>query len=330
MPTIVAVATPGTFLASLGAMVDAHARLGEGFVTNPALGDYATSQTRLALASTDGGDIRLCGGRRLRADDRPGNLGEARMVFLPSFMAPDPAKALDLVRSASPFHGWLREMRTNGALIAACGASVLHLAAAGLMDGLECSIPPRFSQLFAAEFPQVAAAQGEPITAAQGLFTCSRDADNAALVLRLLGEGISPTVARSLAQRERPAGVELLAPDPLVARAQLWIRDHFASDFRIAELAADLGTSHQALIRRFREAGQGTPRAYVQQLRVEVAAVSLVETARSVAEVAQLVGYSDIPSFRRVFAARTGMTPAQWRRRERARRRGTNENSFQP
>lgn len=322
MVTIVAVATPGTFLASLGTILDAHARLGEGFVTNLALGAYATSETRLALASTDGGDILLCGGRRLREDDRLGNLREARMVFLPSFMAPDPERALDLVRSAIPFHDWLRGMRGNGAIIAACGASVLHLAVAGLVDGLECSVPPRFRQLFAAEFSQVVVAPGEPITAAGGLFTCSRDADNAALVLRLLGEGISPTVARSLAQRERPAGVEPLAFDPLVASAQLWIRDHFASDFRIADLAADIGTSHQALIRRFRDAGQATPRAYVQQLRVEAAAVSLVETGRSVAEVAQLVGYSDIPSFRRVFTAHTGMTPAQWRRRERTRRSG--------
>ena len=317
MSTIVIAASPGTYLASLGAMVDAHARLGEVFVTNPALGDYAEMKTRLVLVSTEAGRIELADGYHLEADDRLANIREARIVYLPSFQAPDPAHAMNLVAQALPLHGWLGRQRDTGALIAACGASVLHLIAAGLLDGAQCSAPARLQPLIAAKFPAVSGLRSEAVVEHDGLFTSARDADNAALVLHLLARAFSPAVAQSLAQRERPAGIDQLVTDPVVARAQWWIRDHFASSFSIADLAGRLGTSHQSLIRRFREAGQGTPKAYAQRLRIEAAAISMIETDRSVAEIAQLVGYTDIPSFRKIFTARMGSTPGAWRRQAR-------------
>ncbi|MCK9540803.1 MAG: helix-turn-helix domain-containing protein [Novosphingobium sp.] len=312
---------PGAFLASLGAMADTHARLGESFATNPALGDYATMQTRLVIASMDGRPVRLACGRDFPVDERISAVREARIVFLPSFQAPDPAQALDEARRATAFHDWLRERYGDGALVAACGAGVLHLAAAGLLDGLACSVPSRLRAPMERAFPKVVPAENEPVAIGGRLFTCARDADSPAMVIRLMAQAFSPAVADGLAQRERPAGFAPPVADALVARAQLWIRDHFAGDFRIADLARDLGTSHQALIRRFRAAGEGTPKAYAQRLRIEAAAISLQETDRSVAEIAQLVGYADIPSFRKVFAARMGMPPGAWRRARRERQR---------
>lgn len=319
MSTIVIAATPGSYVASLGAMTDAHARLGEAFATNPALGDYASMQTRLMLVSSHDRLIELAGGRQFAPDERLANIDQARIVYLPSFQAPEPEKALDLVSEAGAFHTWLRGQREAGALIAACGASILHLAVAGLLGGATCSVPIRLRPLIAARFQSVHVMESEVIAGQERLFTCARDADNAAMVLHVLGKAFSPAVAQSLTQRERPAGVSPLANDPLVVRAQLWIRDHFAQNFRIADLARDLGASHQVLIRRFRAAGEGTPKAFAQKLRVDAAAISLIETERSVAEIAQLVGYADIPSFRKVFIQSLGVSPGTWRRAMRHR-----------
>ena len=303
-------------------MTDAYARLGETFATNPALGDYASMQTRLVLVPCHGTRIELVGGRQVTSDDQLANLHLAKIVYLPAFQAPDPNRALEMVNHAAAFHTWLRCQHEAGALIAACGASVLHLAVAGLLDGAHCTAPTRLQASLAERFPTVVLLEGEAMVDHNRIFTCARDADNAALVLRLLGQAFSPAVAQDLAQRERPAGIGTLAIDPLVVRAQLWIRDHFASEFRIADLARDLGTSHQVLIRRFRRSGEGTPRAFAQRLRIDAAAISLTETERSVVEIAQLVGYSDIPSFRRVFMAQMGFTPGAWRRQARERNRG--------
>ena len=68
MTDIAVVAPFYTFLASLGAMLDGHSRLGEAYSANPAMGDHARPNTRLRLLSVAAGPIHLAGGRTLDAD----------------------------------------------------------------------------------------------------------------------------------------------------------------------------------------------------------------------------------------------------------------------
>jgi AraC family transcriptional activator of mtrCDE len=49
-------------------------------------------------------------------------------------------------------------------------------------------------------------------------------------------------------------------------------------------------------------------------LRVSLAANELKKPAISIEAVAETVGYQSVSAFRRVFAERMGMTPAEWRR----------------
>lgn len=317
MSIIAIVASPGTFMVSIGAMIDAHARLGEPFATNPALGDYASMHTRLAISSLSGDNIEFAGGRTMKADTRFAQLDGPSIIYLPSFQVTDPDAAIDMVRREAGFHEWLRQQNSRGSRIAACGASILHLCASGLAVGAGLTAPPRLHSPLVRAFPAVRLGDGEALSERGRLLSAPRDRDAHQLVLRLMELAFAPEVARGLAEREPPPGKRTSITDPLVLRAQTLIRERFARDIRIADLAAELGTSHQTLIRRFRLAGQEAPRAYLQRLRVESAAISLVETDRPVAEIAHLVGYSDIPSFRTVFQARMGMTPGQWRRRKR-------------
>lgn len=324
MAQIAVIVTPPGYVASLGAMVDAHARLGEVFATNAALGDYARMQTALMIAPARSGGIELVGARRFPADCQLEQLGDPRIVYLPAFQLPDPDHLPQVLGHCAALHAWLRARAAEGIAIGACGASAFHLAAAGLLDGQPCAVPPRLVGAMRRLFPRVQADVDAAIRRTDNLWTCSRDADNAALVARLFAEGFSLTLGRSIAMREPPgdAAGPLSAPlDPLVARAQLWIRERFTRSFRIADLARDLGVSHQSLIRRFRDAGSASPRAFVQRTRIDAAASMLAETSRSVTEIAQLVGYADVPSFRQVFVRLTGATPGAWRKRHRAARR---------
>lgn len=320
MSTIALLVSPKTYMASLGAMVDAHARLGEVFESNPALGDYAQMETRLVLAPTIPGRCDLAGGRPLQCDTNFAALADVRIAYLPSFQVIDPDGIDALLEPSRPFHDWLGHIADAGAHIGASGASVFHLAAAGLLDGQACAVPPRLESAFRHRFPKVLVEDATGVGVAGRLFTCSRDSECPALVNRLFAFAFSWTLARSLALRELPwdhSQQPNVSPDPLVARAQFWIRDRFTRDFRIADLASELGVTHQALIRRFRAAGEETPRNYVQRLRVDAAVSMLVETNRSIAEIAQLVGYGNVPSFRDVFAAVHGMSPGAYRKRHR-------------
>lgn len=328
MAEIGVIVTPPGYVASLGAMIDAHARLGEVFATNAALGDYARMETRLRIAPAREGAIELVGGRRFPADCQMEDLARARIVYLPSFQLPDPEELALRLAEFAPLHAWLKDVAARDIVIGACGAAVFHLCAAGLLDGQPCAVPPRLVGIMRRLFPRVEADVDGQVRRAGNLWTCSRDADNAGLVARLFAEGFSMTLGRSIAAREPPgeAAGPLAAPlDPLVARAQLWIRERFTRQFRIADLARDLGVSHQSLIRRFRDAGSASPREFVQRTRIDAAAAMLAETSRSVTEIAQLVGYADVPSFRQVFAGLTGMTPGAWRKHHRAARRTRGE-----
>ncbi|OLP43751.1 AraC family transcriptional regulator [Rhizobium oryziradicis] len=110
----------------------------------------------------------------------------------------------------------------------------------------------------------------------------------------------------------RPA-VTKTDQDAAVARARDYLHAHFADDVGLAQLAAIVGTSRAHLIRSFRAAFHITPHAYLTSLRIRAAQKQLSE-GHSPIEVAFACGFADQAHFTRNFKARTGMTPAQFRR----------------
>src|SRR3546814_7432819 len=99
MTFLAAVVTSPSYVAPLGAMIDAHARLGEVFATNPALGDYARMQTALRLFAAAGDRIELVGGRRIEPDAQLAD-AESRVSFsCPRSSLPTPMRS---VRACPP------------------------------------------------------------------------------------------------------------------------------------------------------------------------------------------------------------------------------------
>ena len=79
-----------------------------------------------------------------------------------------------------------------------------------------------------------------------------------------------------------------------------------------------LGISARTLTRRLADAGTrfGTLQRNVQ---MERAMTDLRHGTRSVAEIAERLGYADSAAFTRAFRSWTGEAPARWRREQRAR-----------
>lgn len=101
--------------------------------------------------------------------------------------------------------------------------------------------------------------------------------------------------------------------DAVVGRARDYLHAHYAEDIGLEELATQVGCSRAHLIRSFRAAYHITPHAYLTSLRIRAAQRQLTEGAQPI-DVAFACGFADQAHFTRNFKARTGMTPAQFRR----------------
>lgn len=86
---------------------------------------------------------------------------------------------------------------------------------------------------------------------------------------------------------------------------------------RVAELAAAAGCSSAALTRRVRRVFGISPQQLVLRARLDHAVELLAGTGVPLAQVATATGFYDQPSFTRTFAAHTGETPLEYRRRNR-------------
>lgn len=89
---------------------------------------------------------------------------------------------------------------------------------------------------------------------------------------------------------------------------------HFREPLRLKELSARFYLTPNYVSSLFRSRLQTTFKAYLTALRIESARRLLEGSGLSVEEVAELCGYAETEYFIRVFRARAGVTPLQYRK----------------
>ncbi|MGE0471912.1 MAG: AraC family transcriptional regulator [Nitrospira sp.] len=106
--------------------------------------------------------------------------------------------------------------------------------------------------------------------------------------------------------------------DPDVGKALALLHKQPSHPWTIASLANEVGISRSVLAERFRHYLSDTPMGYLTRWRLQVAAQELRSTSKSVAEVANVVGYESEPSFNRAFKREFGVPPARFRTQTRS------------
>lgn len=99
-----------------------------------------------------------------------------------------------------------------------------------------------------------------------------------------------------------------------VRKLQEYIRVHYIDGFTAKEIEEACGLSYKYAGTLFKEAMEQTIREYQRVLRIRRAKQLLEETDKSVAEIAQLVGFIDVFYFSKVFCAVQGCPPSEYRR----------------
>ncbi|MDX7951843.1 AraC family transcriptional regulator [Lichenihabitans sp. Uapishka_5] len=97
-------------------------------------------------------------------------------------------------------------------------------------------------------------------------------------------------------------------------RAKELLRERFAGDMSIAEVARECGLSPNHFTRAFRRSTGVQPHRWLSKLRIEEAQRLLRDADSSLADIALACGFGDQSYFTRVFTRMTGMSPGAWRR----------------
>ncbi|WP_228218447.1 helix-turn-helix transcriptional regulator [Aromatoleum toluclasticum] len=103
--------------------------------------------------------------------------------------------------------------------------------------------------------------------------------------------------------------------DRYVGRALALLHEQPERDWTIDELGREVGLSRSALHERFMQFLAEPPMHYLAHWRIQLGSRLLRESNRTVAAIAQEVGYESEAAFSRAFKRLVGQPPATWRRR---------------
>ncbi|MGE0388093.1 MAG: GlxA family transcriptional regulator [Gammaproteobacteria bacterium] len=321
------------FASSLAAAGDAVHAVNRRFAVHQR--DHA-QQTRRALppiaceiVSADGGPVPACGGLTIAATRGLEAAAAFDAVFVPAIDHGHLQAWLRRRERAAPVLAWLKAQHRAGAVVAACATGVFLLAEAGLLRRARASVPWMLADGFRRRYPDVRVEHDEPLVEHELTLSAGAVGDGLPLALRMLRRFVAtaiadqtetdllgPATSASLAAGRQAVPVH----DPVVARAQYLIQQHFTTRVSLAAVARELGTSQRTLIRRFHRELCMTPQAYLQTLRIDAARRLLERTDLSIRSIAERVGYTNAAFFRRLFIDNAGIAPRAVR--ERARKGG--------
>ena len=117
----------------------------------------------------------------------------------------------------------------------------------------------------------------------------------------------------SLTFTDHDAGWLKGVADPQIGRALAAIHQKVSSPWSADSLAREVSMSRSAFVERFTTLIGMPPIRYLTIWRLQAAKIGLRETPKSIAQLAQEVGYGSGEAFSRAFKREFGSSPAQWR-----------------
>lgn len=229
-----------------------------------------------------------------------------------------------------PEIAWIKRCYDAGTAVAAACSGALLLAEAGILDGQDATTHWGYCEAMAKAYPRVRVHSGRTLVVSghdQRIFMSGGGTSFQDLALFLIARFISVAAAVEVAKvylldwhsegTLAYAGlVTTRQPtDAQIGKCQEWLADNYKRDTPVATMIEMSGLPERSFSRRFFRATGQSPMDYVQSLRIEEAKQILETTDLSIEAVAHEVGYEDPSSFSRLFRRKTGITPAQYRKR---------------
>jgi transcriptional regulator GlxA family with amidase domain len=278
------------------------------------------------VLSRDGASVRASNGYRIDVDGGLDQAGGAHVIMIPAFGSPEPDQLLQAVRRQEGLLDWLRSQFEGGAIVAASCSGTFLLGECGLLDDRLATTSWWLAPIFADRYPNVRLDSMCMLTDQDRVVCAGAGMSHLDLTLHLIGRCTGRELARLCAKytvlddpRRSQAPYTILhhvrGHDPLVTRAEQWLKTRLRERISIEDMAAHLAVSPRTLVRHFQQSTGGSPRAFVEKVRIEMGKALLENTQLRVGEILDRIGYSDDSIFRRTFRRHTGLPPREYRRR---------------
>jgi transcriptional regulator GlxA family with amidase domain len=258
---------------------------------------------------------------------------EFDLVLVPGITHRRPRDIFDRRGELEPEIRLLRELHARGTRLAATCSGTFIMAMSGLLDGRRATTSWWLASSFRRHFPAVRLEEQAMLIEDGNLITTGATTAVFSLVIRFIagtaGEEIAQQAGRMMMldterQSQAPYVSQAMIEKPrhsLAEKISHFLERELHNQISVARLAGHCGTSERSLLRHFHAQFGKSPLGHIQHLRVERAKALLEATQLSFDEVVERCGYSDVPSFRKLFKRETSMTPADYRERFRLRPR---------
>jgi len=221
----------------------------------------------------------------------------------------------------------VQRQHAAGGIVASACLGALTLAESGVLDGREATTHWNWIAHVRARYPRVAWNTRRLICAQQQLLTAGGYLATVDLALHIVAATSSRETAHEVGRliladsaRQYQSIYAMQLTNPATGGGELrdlerWLGLRLRTAPTVEEMAEHCNMSRRSLHRKFRRAYGITPRKYLQLKRIDTVRRLLTESRRSIEQILDEVGVSDVTSFRRTFQRELGYSPAEYRRR---------------
>ncbi|MDB2384758.1 helix-turn-helix domain-containing protein [Endozoicomonas sp.] len=233
---------------------------------------------------------------------------------------------LTQIRKNQPLIQWLSQQHQESALISVGGTGVVFPAEAGLLDKQPAATHWFYLEKLQRRYPAIDFKPHHLITRS-GRIYCAGSVNSVAdlmvhLIKMIMGASIALNVEQQFSHEIRKPYEETcftsdytsIHHDEAIILLQEWLKSHYSQDITLADMSNIAGLQGRTLSRRFKQATNLSPAAYLKRIRLQHSRELLKNSNLSIAEIAVSIGFNDPDYFSRTFARHYQLTPSDFRK----------------
>jgi transcriptional regulator GlxA family with amidase domain len=224
------------------------------------------------------------------------------------------------------FVNWLRQAAGQGATVCSICTGAFTLAAAGLLEGKECTTHWKYTERLQKDFPNVKVLTNRLFIKSDNIYTSAGVTTGLDMALALLEDRFGPEFAYKIA-REMVVYIRRDGTEPQdsiymqyrshinddIHAVQDWIVRHLPRKLKVEELAALIYTSPRNLTRQFKKSTGITVGEYMEKLRVEKA-LHMLNSNHKLGVITEQCGLQSANQLRHIIRKHTGSLPSALKR----------------